>query len=110
MRPFTNESEWTSFYELKFKTVEDFIILKALLLPICAIVDPPVTEDYTYLNSIGAGSQATVDHYKRKPKRLKDGGRPSESYAVKRYSIKDEGSENERIQIFNEVNFIREMR
>lgn len=54
------------FFEIKMATQDQYIRLKQKLLMVCMISEPSVDTDYIYLESLGKGSQASVDLYRSK--------------------------------------------
>ena len=85
------------------------------------IADPSVDIDYTYLESLGKGSQASVDLYRSKKSLENSSSQVSpinaiipraegKKYAVKKYRIGKDKSAIERDLILNEIKFLRDLR
>ena len=64
-----------------FSNEEDFDICKSFLAEVCFIAYPPLDDDYRFIENLGSGSQASVDHYKlainRNPNTPPSSGIPS---------------------------------
>lgn len=118
MRPFKCSDNWSDYLEIIFERGEDFLLIKEHLLDVCFVAWPPLAQDYEFVENIGEGSQATVDLYMQKAVQRKCSlgsvgvGPPKrQSFAVKKCRILDEqNSKYEEMMIFNEVNFLRELK
>ena len=66
------------------------------------IHDPCLEQSFTFVKTIGKGSQATVD--------LFEGTKTLEKYAVKKYVIMDESYDETQKLVKNEISFLRELR
>jgi serine/threonine protein kinase len=66
------------------------------------IYDPCLEQSFTFVKTIGKGSQATVDLYQ--------GITTLEKYAVKKYEVTDESYDEIEKIVKNEISFLRELR
>ena len=81
------------------------------------ITYPDIRNNFTFVDRLGTGSQATVDLYRKKIEKDPNSGHigdkkpeAEDHFAVKKYRIQDEGNIDELIMLFNEINFLRDFK
>jgi hypothetical protein len=66
LRQFALEDEWHTYLRLDFLSTDDMLYFRDLVTPYCLISWPEISKDFQVIGRLGVGSQASVDHYRRR--------------------------------------------